>query len=155
MAIKTLLEFAQSFKSFRVARFINIESNKTIQLSRYQMDQLIKTKKCYGKLCSEEYMKASNREFEIFNWNKPIWLLTWYKDESDDYLGGFDRMIGEQSPIQNNNTQIESIKITTHNHIKVPTYCPKCFSMISLVEYDGKQVVACSRYPKCDYIAME
>ena len=36
-------------------------------------------------------------------------------------------MIGEQSPIQNNNTQIESIKITTHNHIKVLTYCPICF----------------------------
>ncbi len=157
---KTLLEFAERFKNFRVARFINIESNKTIQLSRYQMDRLIKTKKCYGKLCSNEYRKASNNEFEIFGWNKPIWLLTWYKDESDDSFESYQKTIADnnQSQRKNNNIEIEQHppqKKSIQSKRSVPTYCPKCLSMISLVEYNGKQIVACSRYPKCDYIAME
>ncbi len=38
---------------------------------------------------------------------------------------------------------------------KLPTYCPKCGSLISLVDYDSKQLIGCSNYPKCDYIVME
>lgn len=88
---KTLLEFSEKYKSFRVARFINTESQNIVQLSRYQMDQLVKTKKCYGKLCSENYKKASNNEFEIFGWNKPIWLLTWYKDGYDNNYRSYNK----------------------------------------------------------------
>ena len=159
---KTLLEFAETFKNFRVARFINTDNNKIVQLSRYQMDQLIKTKKCYGKLCSEDYRKASNSEFEIFGWNKPIWLLIWYKDETDDYYESFNKTNNERSQIQNITIHVEPIKKspssnknTIYNNVHVPTYCPKCGSLISLVEYNGNQIVGCSRYPNCDYIAME
>ncbi len=78
---KSLLDFSKVLKNIRVARFINIESGKKIQLSWYGMQKLISTRKCFGKLCSPLYRKASTNEFEIFNWDKPIWLLVWYKFE--------------------------------------------------------------------------
>lgn len=160
---KTLLEFATRFKNFRVARFINIENQKIIQLSRYQMNQLIKTKKCYGKLCSEGYRRASNNEFEIFGWNKPIWLLTWYKDENDDYHRSFNKNVNERNQVRRNiahiksanNTQTSYQQNSAYNNVNVPTHCPKCGSMISLIEYGGKNMVGCSKYPECDYVAME
>ena len=54
-----------------------------------------------------------------------------------------------------NEQQLSYTQNLKQNKINVPTYCPKCGSMISLVENDGKQVVGCSRYPECDYIIME
>ena len=82
---KTLLEFSEKISNFNVARFVNTENVKTVQLSQYNMKQLIATKKCYGRLCSDEYQKASSSEFEIFGWNKPVWLLTWYKSDDNYY----------------------------------------------------------------------
>lgn len=76
---KTLLEFAQMNKNIKVARFINTQTGKIIQMNEYQFKILIENKKCYGKLCNENRQKASSREFEIYNWNKPVWLLTWFK----------------------------------------------------------------------------
>ena len=82
---KTLLEFSEKISNFNVARFVNTENVKTVQLSQYNMKQLIATKKCYGRLCSDEYQKASSSEFEIFGWNKSVWLLTWYKSDDNYY----------------------------------------------------------------------
>ena len=78
---KTLLEFSEQLKNFKIARFINIENNKTIQLTKYNMNTLINNKKCFGKICSDKYQRAYSNEMEIYNWNKPIWLLIWYKKE--------------------------------------------------------------------------
>ena len=95
------------------------------------MKQLIATKKCYGRLCSDEYQKASSSEFEIFGWNKPVWLLTWYKSD-DNYYKEFN------SNVSNN------------NKTKVPIVCPKCGSMIALIDNGSK--VGCSKYPQCNYV---
>lgn len=99
---KTLLEFSEQLKKIKVARFINTESKKMVQLSRYQMDQLIKTKKCYGNLCSENYRKASINEFEIFGWNKSVWLLTWYKDKNSDCYDNSNKIINKQNFVHKN-----------------------------------------------------
>ena len=76
---KTLLEFAEKKNNVKVARFINIKTSKIIQMTGYSLRMLIKTKKCIGKLCSGNLrQKASSQEFEIYNWDKPIWLLIWF-----------------------------------------------------------------------------
>ena len=76
---KTLLEFAEKKNNVKVARFINIKTGKIIQMTGYGLRMLIKTKKCIGKLCSDNLIqKASSQEFEIYNWDKPIWLLKWF-----------------------------------------------------------------------------
>lgn len=80
---KSLLDFSRLLQNARVARFINVENNQKIQLSRYNMNQLIKTKRCYGKFCSTEYRRAGYNEYEIFGWNKQVWLLTWFKNNDD------------------------------------------------------------------------
>ena len=102
------------------------------------MKQLVNTKKCYGRLCRDEYQKASLKEFEIFNWNKPVWLLTWYKKD-DDYYKKHNNHISENNKINN-----------TNNKVKVPTTCPKCGSMIALIDNGSK--VGCSKYPQCNYV---
>ena len=130
---KTLLEFSEKFSNFKVARFVNTENGNVIQLSQYNMKQLANTKKCYGRLCSDEYQKASSREFEIFNWNKPVWLLTWYK-----YYRKLNNHINESNIINSN------------NKLKVPTMCPICGSMIALIDNGNK--VGCSKYPQCNYV---
>ena len=76
---KTLLEFAEKKNNVKVARFINVKTRKIIQMTGYSLRMLIKTKKCIGKLCSDNSIqKASSQEFEIYNWDKPIWLLKWF-----------------------------------------------------------------------------
>ena len=76
---KTLLEFAEKKNNVKVARFINTKTGKTIQMTGYGLRMLIKNKKCIGKLCSDNSIqKASSQEFEIYNWDKPIWLLKWF-----------------------------------------------------------------------------
>lgn len=74
----TLLEFANKLKDKGVARFININTKKVIQLSRYNMKTLIYTKECLGKLCYN--YKATLDEYEIYDWDKSVWLLVWFAD---------------------------------------------------------------------------
>ena len=137
---KTLLEFSEKYNNFSVARFANTENGSVIQLSQYNMKHLIKTKKCYGRLCNDGFQKASLREFEIFNWNKPIWLLTWFKID-DNYYGKY------------NNTNVTTkTSNVSNNNLKVPTICPKCGSMIALID-NGKKV-GCSKYPECNYVVL-
>ena len=136
---RTLLEFSEKFNDIKVARFVNVENGNAVQLSQYNMKQLVNTKKCYGRLCSDEYQKASPREFEIFNWNKPIWLLTWYKKD-DNYHKEYNNYVKTNNIDSNNN----------NSKLRVPTICPKCGSMIALI--DGGDKVGCSKYPKCNYV---
>jgi hypothetical protein len=79
---KTLLDFAKILNNVSVARFTNIKSGKTVQLSNYNMSNLLKNKKCYGKLCETFRSKASFNEFEIYDWNKHVWLLVWMQEKS-------------------------------------------------------------------------
>lgn len=76
---KTLLEFAEKKNNVNVARFINIKTGKKIQMTGYDLRMLIKNKKCIGKLCNDySSKKTSSQKFEIYNWDKPIWLLIWF-----------------------------------------------------------------------------
>ena len=104
------------------------------------MKQLITTKKCYGRLCSDEYRKASSSEFEIFGWNRPVWLLTWYKNDDNYY-----KKINSNF----NNCNFYSVA-GNNNKTKVPIVCPKCGSMIALIDNGSK--VGCSKYPQCNYV---
>ena len=77
---KTLLEIIIKNSNMNVARFINTETGKFIQMSAYNMTTLKNTKKCYCKLCSREnYKQSSYSDIEIYDWNKPVWVLTWFK----------------------------------------------------------------------------
>jgi len=138
---KTLLEFSEKFSRFKVARFTNTENGNVVQLSQYNMKQLINTKKCYGRLCRDEYQKASLREFEIFNWNKPVWLLTWYKND-DGYNEKYKNHISENNIVNNPKS----------NKVNVPTIFPKCGNMIALIDNGSK--VGCSKYPECRYVVI-
>ncbi|MBR4110577.1 MAG: hypothetical protein IKK43_02665 [Clostridia bacterium] len=77
---KTLLEFAEKKNDIKVARFVNVNTGKAVQLTGYDLRMLLKTKKCIGKLCTE-FGNASSEKYEIYYWDKPVWLLTWFVEE--------------------------------------------------------------------------
>lgn len=80
----SLLEFAEKKNNLKVARFINVKSEKVIQLTGYNLRMLINNKKCIGKLCDNEFGNASSKEFEIYYWDKPIWILIWFIEEGEN-----------------------------------------------------------------------
>ncbi len=133
---KSLLDFSEKYNKFRVARFVNIENGQKIQLSQYDMKQLINTKKCYGKFCDVKYQNVKNF---ISNWDKSIWLLVWYKNNDSYYC--------------ENNSYLKSSSVVSSNYnsnCQVPTNCPKCGGMITLLDDDFN--VGCCNYPKCNFI---
>ena len=77
---RTIVEFARKKMNVKVARFINTNTSQIIQVSGYNLRNLIKINKCIGKLCfdSDGVDKATSKEYEIYDWNKPIWLLIWF-----------------------------------------------------------------------------
>lgn len=80
---KTILDFFERKKNIKVARFININIGKTVQITNYNFKKLKETNKCYGKLCFENgNRKASFNEYEIYGWNRSEWLLTWFIEDN-------------------------------------------------------------------------
>ena len=74
-----LLYYAQKISDAKVARFVNTVTGKRIQMSNYNINRLIKYKKCFAKLC--DYSNASPNEYEIYNWDKDQWILQWYAND--------------------------------------------------------------------------
>ena len=74
---KTLLEFALKLNNITNARFINTKTNVIIQMSSNNLEKLIRTRLCYGRICKNN-KKASKEFYKIYRWNEPIWLLIWF-----------------------------------------------------------------------------
>lgn len=73
-----LLAFAKLLFGVKQARFFNTETKKVIQMSNIDINFLLKNRKCYGRLCSNRYKNATTNIYEIYGWNKNVWLLIWY-----------------------------------------------------------------------------
>lgn len=134
---KTLLDFVKKYSGFKLARFVNVENGMKYQLSQNNMKYLITSKKCYGKLC-EKYGKAKSFDSQIFNWDKPVWLLTWYVNDEDSK--------GTINLYKDN-------RVDNSDGIKETSICPICGGQVALIDNGTK--VGCIKYPVCNYIYMD
>lgn len=80
--IRSIKSFINTNPNMRVARFKNVNNDYVIQLGLNEINQLMNNNKCYGKLCQYN-KKVSLKEYQIYNWNKPVWLLIWFKNKDD------------------------------------------------------------------------
>lgn len=136
--IRSIKSFIDLNPNIRIARFRNIETGKLVQLNENNINALKKNNKCYGKLCYGN--KAANQVYEIYNWNRPIWLLRWFKDADDQII---------RTRYSNDNVTLDNIM---YNNISISGRCQKCGKMIVLQGENGKEFVGCVDYAKCDYV---
>ncbi len=143
---RTLLYFVNANPKMRVARFKNTYTGDIVQLGQYNMKKLREEKKCYGTFCSYKGNKIG-AEKEIYNWEKPSWIMLWRKNE-DDPDREVNTIKSNIKPIKISDLRKENKKDNNY----VPTVCPLCGGIICLID-DGKKV-GCQNYPNCDYVIM-
>ena len=79
--ILTIQEAFEDKKNTQVIRVRNINTGWKAQINKYNYNMMLKNNKCYGKVQGPEIwnMYFSQKECEIFSFNKKEWELIWRK----------------------------------------------------------------------------
>jgi competence CoiA-like predicted nuclease len=79
--ILTIKEAFEDKKDTQVIRVRNINTGWKAQINKYNYKMMLKDNKCYGKVQGPETFSThfSQKECEIFNYNKKEWELIWRK----------------------------------------------------------------------------